>query len=193
MKNDCRIIYREEYTNKDNNTTKVIKNNIHEFLLTEGIWALFGRKNRFYRCLNVGKCVNVGSELLTDISCLCNLDYKDLPSDNCKEYINQFGEDCGLKYKSGLTQEYLYSHIKQGNYDELVFMYVFNESDKEIERLIAWRTHAKYWRDSHPFYNARDDYYDKCLSEMGIDCNKVKETWKSIKVIYKYINDFCLK
>lgn len=54
-------------------------NNIREYLDKEGVWALFGKKEKTepYICLNVGKCTNVGKEILYDISCLHNLSFID--------------------------------------------------------------------------------------------------------------------
>lgn len=100
-------------------------------------------------CMNVFKSVNakdVGSEILYDISCLNNLSYD--PS-GTKNYINEFGIDTGLKYNEGIVQEYLYPYIKKQDYKVLLFAYVYDTNDEEKEKLLAWLTHAKYWRDSH--------------------------------------------
>ena len=38
--------------------------------LKKGVWVLYGKKDGIYECLNVGKSINVGSEILYDIACL---------------------------------------------------------------------------------------------------------------------------
>ena len=102
-----------------------MKNNIREYIRKEGVWALFGKIDSEYECLQVGKCKDVGCEILYDIGCMNNLSYK-LAG---KKYINEFGIDTGLKYEKGIVQEYLYPYINQ-EYKVLLFVYVCDKNDE---------------------------------------------------------------
>lgn len=92
-----------------------------------------------------------------------------------KKYINEFGIDTGLKYEDGIVQEYLYPYIKKQHYNVLLFVYVCDENDEKKERLLAWLTHAKYWRDFHkPFEREIPNRYEEMqTSEIGSrkDCS----------------------
>lgn len=145
---------------------EVIHNEIRNYIGIPGIWALFGKKRELFECLNVGKCVDVGREILYDVGCLHNL--HNLTRDDWKvgdEYINQFAESCGFKLKKGQTQEYLYPHIKL-HYDTIMFVYVYNKSDLNKEREFAWLTHAKYWRNGGGFKATRDNFYENNKSSV---------------------------
>ncbi|MCM1221696.1 MAG: hypothetical protein NC548_45215 [Lachnospiraceae bacterium] len=145
-----KIIYKEE-------NNKVTINEIYSYIGKSGIWALYGKKGEVFECLNVGKCVDVGREILYDVSCLHNLAVRE---DGNEDYINQFAEFCGLKYRKGQTQEYLYPHISNLHYDTIMFVYVYNKSDMHKEREFAWLTHAKFWRNGSIFKVTRDYFYE---------------------------------
>ena len=85
------------------------ENNIRKYIRKEGVWALFGKKDGMYESLQVGKCMDVGYEIIYDIGCMQNLQFKS----GTKKYINEFGEYYGLKYEEGIVQEYLYPFIKK--------------------------------------------------------------------------------
>ena len=61
---DVKVIYREDDEGLE------IENIIFEKILKKGVWVLYGKKDGIYECLNVGKSINVGSEILYDIACL---------------------------------------------------------------------------------------------------------------------------
>ena len=148
--NFVEVIYRED------NEGREIENNIFEMILKKGIWVLYGKFNGIYECLNVGKSVNVGSEILYDIGCL-----KFLRNEENKEgnlYINQFGEYKNFNYISGMTQEFLYPYISK-NYKELIFIYVWNNNDAAIEKALAWKLHAIFWRDKKPYKKPKENFY----------------------------------
>lgn len=153
--NDIKIIYKKDSEN--------ITNKVHNYIGISGIWALFGKKGEVFECLNVGKCVDVGREILYDVSCLYNLTPDNLPDGD--EYINQFAESCGFNLKKGQTQEYLYPHISK-HYDTIMFVYVYNKSDSHKEREFAWLTHAKFWRNGSVFKTARDNFYENNKSSV---------------------------
>ena len=69
----------------------------------------------------------MGYEILYDISCMNNLSY----ALGSQKYINEFGRDTGLKYETGLVQEYLYPHIKKQGYEVLLFVYVCDKNDEK--------------------------------------------------------------
>jgi len=64
--NCIKIIYKEE-------NGKVTINEVDNYINKQGIWALFGKREDIFECLNVGKCIDVGREILYDISCLHNI------------------------------------------------------------------------------------------------------------------------
>ena len=113
-------------------------NSIAQYIEQEGVWALYGRKKDEdnWECLNVGKCKDVGKEILYDLGCLHYLPFR---NDGTEPYINQFKNDCNLKYKKGQTQEYLYSYIAK-EYFELKFIYIHHKSDLKVEKEYAKKT-----------------------------------------------------
>ena len=137
------IIY-EEYEDGS-----IKESNLEDYMLVSGVWALYGinRETSKPRCLNVGKSVNVGNELLYDIACLHFLKARE---DGSEAYISQFEEDCGFKYESNQVQEFLYPHIAL-QWHSLKFIYIHNVSDEKIERKYAQEHNAKYWRNGSPF------------------------------------------
>lgn len=146
--NDIEIIYKE-------NSEEII-NKVHNYIGKSGIWALFGKKGEVFECLNVGKCKDVGREILYDVSCLHSLTLRE---DGDEDYINQFAEFCDFKYVKGQTQEYLYPHISNLNYDVIMFLYVYEKSDLCKEKEFAWLTHAKFWRNGGGFKATIDNFY----------------------------------
>ena len=66
MKYLNKIIYEE------NEDGSIKESNLENFMLKKGVWALFGynRETGEHCCLNVGKSVNIGNEVLYDIACL---------------------------------------------------------------------------------------------------------------------------
>ena len=175
-----KIIYKEQNGEKT-------ENNLRKYIRKKGIWALFGKqKENVYECLQIGKCKDVGSEILYDISCLNNLSYD--PS-GTKNYINEFGIDTGLKYNEGIVQEYLYPYIKKQDYKVLLFAYVYDTNDEEKEKLLAWLTHAKYWRDSHkPLEREIPDRYEK-IKISKIDSRKDCSVWITEDAIMNFLMD----
>ena len=83
--------------------------------------------------------------------------YEENSNANLK-YINQFAEFKDFNYKSKMTQEYLYPYISK-TYKALVFIYVWNMNDEVIEKALAWKLHATFWRDKTPFKNSRKNFY----------------------------------
>lgn len=148
---NIKIIYKEE-------NSKVTINEVYSYIGKSGIWALFGKKGEEFECLNVGKCVDVGREILYDVSCLHNLTLRE---DGNEDYINQFAEFCGFKYRKEWTREYLYPHILNLHYDVIMFVCVYNESDMRKEKEFAWLTHAKFWRNGRLFESIQDNFYDR--------------------------------
>lgn len=123
-------------------------------LRQKGVWALFGKESAQsdYICLNVGKCVDVGYEIIYDIGCMKQIEFR---NDGEKEYINQFGESCKFKYKKNQVQEYLYPFIKSCNYYALKFVLVHNENCLDKEREYAIEHQAKFWRNGKPYEKAK--------------------------------------
>ena len=80
------------------------------------------------------------------------------------KYINQFAEYKSFNYKSKMTQEFLYPYISQ-TYKELVFIYVWSVNDETIEKALAWKLHANFWRDKTPFKIPRENFYEENKEE----------------------------
>ena len=113
-------------------------NSIAQYIEQEGVWALYGRKKDEdnWECLNVGKCKDVGKEILYDLGCLHYLPFR---NDGKKPYINQFKNACNFKYKKGQIQEYLYSYIAK-EYFKLKFIYIHHESDLKVKKIMLKKT-----------------------------------------------------
>ena len=158
--NDVKVIYRE------NDEGLEIENIIFQNLLKKGVWILFGKNklDKTYECLNVAKSVNVGAEILYDVACLKHLKYEVNCMPDLKEYINQFAEYKNFRYKSKMTQEFLYPYIAK-NYMALVFIYVWGVNDETVEKALAWKLHAAFWRDKTPFRNSRENFYKDNMEE----------------------------
>lgn len=124
-------------------------NSIAQYIEQEGVWALYGRKKDEdnWECLNVGKCKDVGKEILYDLGCLHYLPFR---NDGTKPYINQFKNACNFKYKKGQIQEYLYSYIAK-EYFELKFIYIHHKSDLKVEKEYAEKNRSIFWRNGRPY------------------------------------------
>ena len=131
--NCIKIIYKEE-------NGKVTINEVDKYINKQGIWALFGKREDIFECLNVGKCIDVGREILYDISCLHNIL---LHKEGNEEYINQFAELCNFKYRKKWTQEYLYQYISRLRYEVIAFVYILPDRSYParavISRLLPFR------------------------------------------------------
>lgn len=140
-----KIIYEEE--NKE-----TVSNSIIAYIQKEGIWALYGRKPDVskHECLNVGKCKDVGKEILYDLGCLHFVGFRDDIDDDTKPYINQFNDECQFRYKANQVQEYLYPYLAT-QYCAFRFVYVYDKSDREKETEYAKEKHAKFWRNGAPY------------------------------------------
>lgn len=115
--NCIKIIYKEE-------NGKVTINEVDNYINKQGIWALFGKREDIFECLNVGKCIDVGREILYDISCLHNIL---LHKEGNEEYINQFAELCNFKYRKN-GHKSIYTNIFQVFVMKLLrlYMYIIN-------------------------------------------------------------------
>ena len=131
------------------------------FLAQKGIWALWGKDKELkkYVCLNVGKSVDVGREILYDLSCLT---YVSEPENAERPYINQFGESCKFSWNTGETQECLYPFLAQ-KYDDLIFVFAYdgtkdiNADMNQREKEIAGKYHSLYWRNGKVFENQKSE------------------------------------
>lgn len=143
MKYLNKIIYEE------NEDGSIKESNLENFMLKKGVWALFGynRETGEHCCLNVGKSVNIGNEVLYDIACLHYLKSR---YDGSKEYISQFKEQCGFKYKTHQVREYLYPYINL-RWHSFQFIFIYDKPDKDIEKKYANENNAKYWRNGRPY------------------------------------------
>ena len=80
-------------------------------------------------------------------------------------------------------------YIKKQDYKVLLFAYVYDTNDEEKEKLLAWLTHAKYWRDSHkPLEREIPDRYEK-IKISKIDSRKDCSVWKTEDAIMNFLMD----
>ena len=81
------------------------------------------------------------------------------------------------------------AYIKKQDYKVLLFAYVYDTNDEEKEKLLAWLTHAKYWRDSHkPLEREIPDRYEK-IKISKIDSRKDCSVWKTEDAIMNFLMD----
>lgn len=141
--------YLDEIIYEENEDGSIKESNIEDFMLKNGVWALFGYSKETGErcCLNVGKSVNVGNEVLYDIACLHYLKPR---NDGIEEYVNQCNEPCGFKYKPNQVQEYLYPYINL-SWHSFQFIFIYHKSDEDIEKKYAIENNAKYWRNGGPY------------------------------------------
>ena len=120
-----------------------------EYIGIKGVWALFGKENADsdYVCIQVGKCEDVGKEIIYDLGCFHLLPFR---KDGTKKYLNYLAEDCGFMYQSNQVQEYLYPYIAL-HYYSIKFVYVCEENSNEKEKEYAEKHYAYFWRNGHPF------------------------------------------
>ncbi len=111
----------------------------------KGVWALYGKESvkSDYICLNVGKSINIGKEIIYDLGCLKYVDFR---QDGNKKYINQFKEDCDFYYKPKQTREYLYPFIQE-HYCAFKFVFKSKKNEASLEKAIAEENNAKFWRN----------------------------------------------
>lgn len=137
---------------------QIVTNNIAKYFNMQGVWALLGKKedNKDWVCLNVGKNINIGREILYDLGCLFFVPFLE---DGNKEYINYSEEYCGFKYNSGLVQEYLYPYIAK-EYYELRFIYLDEVANLDSERDFAKKNKALFWRHGRPYKAEPESNYE---------------------------------
>lgn len=79
------------------------------------------KREDIFECLNVGKFIDVGREILYDISCLHNIL---LHNEGNEEYINQFAKLCNFKYRKN-GHESIYTNIFQVFVMKLLHLYMY--------------------------------------------------------------------
>lgn len=110
-----------------------------------GVWAMFGfektDKTRKYRCLNVGKNIDIGKELKVDIERLKL--FRECINDK-KEYRNQFNELMFTYPEYASRQDWLYKEISE-KYEDIFWILVAKQDVYVIEKYFAYSTKAAYW------------------------------------------------
>lgn len=159
-----------------------------EIINLEGVWALYGKSevDSDFICLNVGKSINISSEILYNLGCYHFLKFR---TDGDENYLNQFEENCGFKYKSGQTQEYLYPYIAL-KYPDIKVVYVHNKSDLNAERKYAEENHALFWRNGSAFGVKKKLNWNR--ADIQTLCNYFKnggETYTEDELLMKLVAD----
>lgn len=137
-----------------------------QYLDTTGIWGMYGKveENEEYQCLNVGVSTDVGREIITDLGKLHYIAYRD---DGSERYYNQFNEDCGFSYNPGQIHEYLYPFLKE-QYNCIKFVLLDKRYDRKVEKEIAQKEHALFWKNGSPFgVTKKPNWKGRELSTIG--------------------------
>jgi len=133
-----------------------------------GVWAVYGKENDKRICLNVAETQNIADEISMDIDLMKDT----IEGDEENKYVarNNFGEiifKCPSRY---YVRKYTWIEISK--YKNLEFECVaFNIHDRservEIEKYIAYKTRAKYWRHKRSFTNKdrMNDLIDKYIEK----------------------------
>lgn len=136
-----------EIINMDRKSTKRIER--------AGVWMLLGKNesDEKYHCLQVAQKKDIYSEMESDIFLMKNSEVETYE----KPYFNFFGEE--LDEVSIITypnaREQLYSQIA-ALYDELTIVvlisgYIGEIARKQIEKYVAVKTKARFWRNGRPY------------------------------------------
>ncbi len=150
-----------------------------EFLGQMGVWTLIGKKDidSKFVCLNVGKSTDVGREILYDLACLIYV--KSSSNTSERPYINQFGEYCCFGCNYGETQESLYPYLAD-TYTELFFILAYkgatNDSNRMMEKKIAHKYHALFWRNGKAFERYVFDNPQVAIEMTFIDVTEFKDS-----------------
>lgn len=163
----------------DENRNRVVCNVNEPENKLAGVWILYGYQLdvKEWKSLQVGINKNIGKEVLYDVEGIER-------SFNPQEvqpvwYINQFGERV-FQYKRSISNiDILYDEI-QKKYSRLAFFKICDEIDdgkrKEIEKYIAAKTLAIYWRNggSYSENNSREICLDnrKPLHPVEVETNE---------------------
>lgn len=136
-----------EIINMDRKSTKRIER--------AGVWMLLGKNesDEKYHCLQVAQKKDIYSEMESDIFLMKSSEVETYE----KPYFNFFGEE--LDEVSIITypnaREQLYSQIA-ALYDELTIVvlisgYIGEIARKQIEKYVAVKTKARFWRNGRPY------------------------------------------
>ncbi len=121
----------------------------------EGVWMLLGKNegDKRYRCLQVAQKKDIYTEIESDIVLMKTSRVET----SKKNYFNYFGEELDevsiITYPS--VREQLYSQIAN-LYDELTIVvlisgHIGDIARKQIEKYVAVKTKARFWRNGRPY------------------------------------------
>lgn len=157
-----------------------------------GVWVLFGRnEDKIWLCLQVGQSNDIGSEIKSDVQCISG----NIKEQTNRTYINQFGNVVnGYRYNIYLTpREQIYKQIGE-KYLEFVFICICCGNDckdkkKSIEKYVAWKFRALFWRNGGAFKNQNDNVkepqdIDKIAFDEKESVDKMVKMYDAQKRIY---------
>lgn len=176
-----KIIYEEK-------KGREVSNSIVEYIQKEGVWALYGREKEDveFECLNVGKCTDVGKEILYDLGCWHFVPFR---NDGTKQYINQFNEECNFCYETNQVQEYLYPYLAM-QYCEFKFVYVNDKSDQKVEADYANENNARFWRNGSPYGISKKPNVDRKDIQLIGECfQNGGETYTLEELLQKLVDN----
>lgn len=121
-----------------------------------GVWAAFDSDGN---CWNVAETKNIAKEMQEDIS---YMDFGYEEDTSWKMAVNHFGDDMFKCPSARKIAKYTWANVaKQYDGKEIYFVVFISSLDKEnsmtrserrrIEKYIAYKTRAVYWRDGRPF------------------------------------------
>lgn len=156
-----------------------------------GVWILFGRKKESpWRCLQVGQSSNIASEIISDVKCLSG----EIKVNKDRIYINQFGNVVeGYTYDVYLSpREQIYKKIGE-EYHDFIFVCIccgegYKDSIKAIEKYVAWKFRALFWRNGRAFTEAKENVTEPDSID-GIAFNKKENVDSMVKWYNKQLKD----
>lgn len=178
---------------KDNKWISEPMKELNDFSTIPGVWFVFGKKTSDdkFICLDVAETSDIKDEMSTDIS-YSKMDLNELEKKYGTGYHakNKFSE-CMFKCNYNHFRKFLWSHAKT-DYPDLRFIIINMEiNDKntrrDLERFIAFKFNAIYWRDGRRYENVDDkrkrlitDTYCKSFEENNQDYNGLDTAIKSL-------------
>lgn len=174
---------------------KVIED-INQYEQIDGVWAAF---DSYGKCLNVAETKNIAKEMQEDIS---YMDFGYEEDTSWKMAVNHFGDDMFKCPSARKIAKYTWANVaKQYDGKEIYFVVFISSLDKEnsmprserrrIEKYIAYKTRAVYWRDGRPFiYQER---MKKAVKEFIESFENEKENKKIISSLQTVMNPGFLK
>ena len=171
----------------ENSNVKIVDPNLNEiddgnnYLKTGGVWAAFDSDGK---CWNVAETKNIAKEMNDDIQ---SMKFRYVEDQNWEEAYSHFGKKMFRCPSPKKIAMYTWSNVSSKCENKTIFFVVFeiipdvddkDENNKvksrrrKIEKYIAYKTNAVYWRDGRRF---TDENRMKTAVEKYIEAFKADE------------------